>query len=174
MGEPQAAVTLRPWRAEDAAAVNLAVAESREHLRPFMPWAAAPPMTVGERRAWFTQTRASGDQLFGAWDATGALVGSCGLHARIDPGGLEIGYWVHVAHVRRGIATAMAAHLISLARGLPDVSHLEIHHDVANAVSGRVPARLGFVLVEDRPGPRDAPAASGRERVWRLDAPVRK
>lgn len=34
------------------------------------------------------------------------VVGGCGLHRRVGPGGLEIGYWVHAAWTRRGIAAA--------------------------------------------------------------------
>lgn len=35
------------------------------------------------------------------------MVGGCGLHMRhVEPGAIEIGYWVHVEHVRRGIAKA--------------------------------------------------------------------
>ena len=45
---------------------------------------------------------------YGIFLPDGALVGGCGLHRRIGPSALEIGYWVHVAHTRRGIATASA------------------------------------------------------------------
>jgi hypothetical protein len=33
-----------------------------------------------------------------------AILGCCGLHACLGIGALEIGYWVHVGHVRRGLA----------------------------------------------------------------------
>jgi len=39
----------------------------------------------------------------------GEIAGSIGLHGRIGPGALEIGYWVHRAWTRRGLATAASA-----------------------------------------------------------------
>jgi ribosomal-protein-serine acetyltransferase len=171
---PAPRLTLRPWRASDAAAVNRAVAESREHLVPFMPWAGAPPMSTDERRAWFRERTEAGERLFGAWragadaDAGGALVGSGGLHPRIGPGGLELGYWVHVAHVRHGVATAMAGELVVLAFADPAVTHVQIHHDVANVASGRVAARLGFTVVDEIAKAAAAPGECGRTRIWRL------
>lgn len=48
------------------------------------------------------------------------------------------------------------------------VELVEVHHDVANLASGRVPQRLGFRWIEDRPEPVDAPAETGVRRIWRL------
>lgn len=46
--------------------------------------------------------------------------------ARIGPGGLETGYWVHQAHTRRGLATAAAAALTDAALALPGIDRVEI------------------------------------------------
>ena len=35
-----ARVIVRPFERQDAAAINAAIHESREHLRPWMPWAS--------------------------------------------------------------------------------------------------------------------------------------
>jgi len=50
---------------------------------------------------------------------------------------------------------------------LDGVTHVEIHHDVANVRSGRIPEALGFRHVEDRARPPAAPGETGVERVWR-------
>jgi ribosomal-protein-serine acetyltransferase len=164
-------LVVRPWQDTDADAVALddAVDASREHLRAFMVWATAPRMTTDERRAWFAEQAAGGTRLFGAWDGD-ALVGTVGLHPRIGSGGLEIGFWVHADHLRRGIATAMVARVCAIAFADPAVTHLEIRHDTANTPSGRVPAGLGFVRAGEAPGqaPRP-PAATGTDLVWRLE-----
>src|SRR5215213_2680187 len=101
-------IELRPWRAEEAAALAKAIRESLDHLRPWMPWAEYEPTPVPELaerlRGWEAVRRAGGDEYLGVWRGEEA-VGSCGLHRRIGPGGMEIGYWIHVAHVRRGHAT---------------------------------------------------------------------
>ena len=95
-------------------------------------------------------------------------VGSAGLMARIEPGGLEIGYWVHPDFTARGIATAAAAALTEAAFALPGIDHVEIHHDQLNLASGRVPAKLGYRVIEMRRGRFElAPGDSGITQVWR-------
>jgi len=87
---------------------------------------------------------------------------------RIDAGGLEIGYWVHVAHTGRGLATAAAAALTAAGFGLTDVTHLEIHVDQANRPSRAVPARLGYAHLATRRKEQQAPGESGQDEVWRM------
>ena len=93
---------LRPWTEADAPALTQAIAESVEHLRPWMPWAAAEPIDLERRRAWIRETAAGPDRVYGLW-LDGRIVGGGGLHRRIRHAGLEIGYWVHAAFLRRGI-----------------------------------------------------------------------
>jgi ribosomal-protein-serine acetyltransferase len=166
------ALLVRAWDDGDAEALDDAVDASREHLLPFMLWARAPRMTVGERCAWFAAQAAGRDRLHGAWE-DGVLVGTVGLHDRIAPGGLEIGYWVHVDHLRRGVATAMVRQVCTIAFADPAVAYLEIRHDTANAASGRVAAAAGLAPVGEAPGPlARPPACTGIDRVWRLDRPT--
>jgi RimJ/RimL family protein N-acetyltransferase len=100
----------------------------------------------------------------------GEPAGSIGLMARIDPGGLEIGYWVHPVLTGQGVATTAAGMLTEAALALPGVDHVEIHHDQLNLASERVPAKLGYTHVETRPQTRFelAPADSGTSKVWRI------
>ncbi|HEX6391771.1 MAG TPA: GNAT family N-acetyltransferase [Solirubrobacteraceae bacterium] len=154
-------VELRQWTPDDAAALNEAVAVSLEHLRPWMPWASEPPMSVAARRRWIAErrreARGGGDRFYGAFE-DGAIVGAGGLHARLGPGALEIGYWTHVDHVRRGVASAIVRRLCELAFAEPRVAHVEIHHDVDNVASGAVARRAGFTDL----------GVTGSERIWRL------
>jgi RimJ/RimL family protein N-acetyltransferase len=157
-------LVLRPWSEDDAPALTRAIAESLDHLRRWLPWAAEEPRDDAWRRAWIRDTLAHPtDRVFGGWLGD-HVVGCCGLHARIAAGGLEIGYWVHADHLRRGIATEMTRRMCALAFGDPAVSVVEIHHEPANVASGAVPARLGFTEAgEDEQG----------HRVWRLTAAAR-
>jgi len=163
---------VRPWREDDAEAMEAAYVASRDHLRPWMAWAAEEPMGVTARRAWIQEQNAvearGGDRVRGAFLPDGTLVGAGGLHARLDEDQLEIGYWVHAAWTRRGIASALAAALRDEAFADPRIASVEIHHDIANTASEGVPRRLGFTLVGDSPRPRSAPADRGVERRWRL------
>ena len=162
---------LRHWREEDAPALGRAVEESLEHLRAWMPWAAEEPRSLEEHveliRTWERDRLAGAGEVFGVWLGD-RVAGSCGLHARIDEGGLEIGYWIHVALLRRGLATEVARRLCDRAFADPAIDRVEIHHDRANVASGGVPAKLGFVHVSDTTRTPETPAAEGVERIWRL------
>jgi ribosomal-protein-serine acetyltransferase len=163
-------VTLRRWRAADADLCYRLVSESAEHLRPWMIWAAdyqradAVEYLRGCERDW-----ASGAAFNYLICDGGEPAGSAGLMARIGPGGLEIGYWVHPGHTGKGVATAAAAALTEAALGLPGIDRVEIVHDLSNAASGQVPRKLGYARVATGVGrfPR-TPGECGTSAVWRL------
>jgi RimJ/RimL family protein N-acetyltransferase len=139
----------------DGAALNAAVAESLESLRPWMPWAQGLP---GERESEATCRRMNGrfrlrqdlamflfERREG--DAEGDFVGGTGLH-RIDWAlrSFEVGYWCRRSHAGLGFTgeavralTAMAFHALGARR-------LQIRTDAANGASRRVAERCGFVL----------------------------
>jgi ribosomal-protein-serine acetyltransferase len=166
-------LTLRRWREDDLDAVVQAVTESLDHLRPWMPWAADYSRQSGaEFLAKSARNWADGTEYGYAIIAGGALAGSCGLMDRIGPGGLEIGYWVHRAWTRRGLATAASAALVEQAFRLPGVDRVEIVHDELNVASGGVPRKLGFTEVERRPLDAPSPEGTGVGVVWRLTRPV--
>ena len=167
-------LVLRRWTATDAEALGAAIAQSVEHLRPWMPWAAGEPVPLDDRVRWIQQCNreweAGGDVVLGILLADGTVIGGTGLHRRGGPGTLEIGYWVHVDHTGRGHVTEAAAALTDAAFGLPEIDHVEIHHDRANVASRGVPERLGYTRIGEIE-PTTA-AAPGEERVhvcWRVD-----
>jgi ribosomal-protein-serine acetyltransferase len=164
-------LVLRRWRRRDARALQQAVVESLDHLRPWMPWVAAEPLTVGQRRElisrWRRDWRRHSDFPFGLF-AHGRVVGSFGLHRRRQ-GGLEIGYWVHAHETGQGLAPRAAAGLTTVAFDLHDVGWVEIHHDRANKASRRVPEKLGFSLVAERPEATEAPGETGVSCIWRVE-----
>ena len=165
------AVELRHWREQDAPALAGAVQESLDHLLPWMSWAAEEPKPIAERteliRRWERERADGGDEVLGVW-LDGRAVGGCGLHRRIGEGGMEIGYWIHAAFLRRGLATEVARRLCERAFADPSIDRVEIHHDRANRASGGVPPKLGFARMGDTERPAQAPAEEGVERVWRL------
>lgn len=167
---PAGPVTLRRWADDDADGLYRVVTESLPHIAPWMAWAAdgyrdtdAREYLVRARDTW-----AEGIEFnYAIIDATGALIGSCSMMARIGPGGMEIGYWVHPEHTCRGYATAAAAALTTEAFRV-GADRVEIVHDVANLRSGAIPRRLGFTEVARRP-PQEArsPGEGGEDVVWR-------
>ncbi len=165
-------VSLRRWRPDDAAALLAAVIESQDHLRPWMPWADSyDENTAAEYLRECDAQWASASAFAYAIIVGDQIVGSAGLHNRIGDGGLEIGYWVHSAWTGRGIATDATAALTDAALALPGIDRLEIHHDAANMASGRIPAKLGYARLGERPA-RDlglvAPSETGTDVVWQL------
>lgn len=146
--------TLRRYVAADAEALNRAVADSVDHLLPWMPWAADEPMTVAARlelfATWDRQWRAGESAVYGMFKGA-EVIGGTGLHRRREgrPDIVEIGYWVHVDHVRRGIATEAAAALTDAAFGLTGTTAVEIMHLPDNVASRGVPARLGYTYLGD-------------------------
>ena len=162
-------VLLRRYREDDLDAVLAAVTESAGHLSPWLPWAANYSREAAEAfldssdQGWVDGTAYNY-----AITTAGALAGGIGLMARIGPGGLEIGYWVHQAFTRRGLATAAAAALVEQAFRLPGVDRLEIVHDELNVASGGIPRKLGFTEVGRCVMDMPAPAGTGVGVVWRL------
>ncbi len=136
-----------------------------------MPWIAHEPLSVTERQAliesWHQDWLAGGDVVMGVF-VDGAVAGGCGLHRRIGPGGLEIGYWTARRFLRQGVATTAAGLLADAAFSDPGIERLEIHHDLANQASGGVPRKLGFRCVRRLPDEIQAPGESGISCEWRM------
>lgn len=165
-------VVVRRYEMSDAAALHEAIVHSVDHLRPWMPWASFEPLALADREEliadWLERWDAAEDFNFGVFEGP-TVVGGCGLHRRVGPKGFEIGYWTRAGQTGRGIATESAGCLVEAAFTIPGIEFVEVHHDVANVASGRVPAKLGFQLVEEREDGATAPAEVGVERVWRLE-----
>jgi RimJ/RimL family protein N-acetyltransferase len=168
---------LRRARPTDAEAFAEAVAKSLAHLRRWMPWAvpvAAEAPVQRDRLVMADASWADGtDYEFAILPADERdIIGGCGLMRRIGPAAIEIGYWVHVDHTRRGHATAAARALTDAAWMLPDVERVEIHCDEANVASAAVPARLGYRLDRVEGDETLAPPHSGRTMIWIADRPA--
>jgi RimJ/RimL family protein N-acetyltransferase len=144
-------LVLRAWQPLDAAKLSRAVEESLEHLRPTMPWIQLEPLTLDQRLALLRRLRADFDRdadfVYAVFDPTEeSVLGGTGLHARVGPGALEIGYWIHVAHTGKGLATEAAAALTRVALEVHRVDRVEIHCGPDNPKSAGVPRKLGFTL----------------------------
>ncbi|MGH9073012.1 MAG: GNAT family N-acetyltransferase [Acidimicrobiales bacterium] len=166
-------VTLVRASLGDARALAEAAGESLEHLRPWMPWAQVAPttesMAVFLREAVFDWDSGQAFQYVMCQPGSGVVLGGCGLHARLGPGVLEIGYWVHVSHVGRGIATAAAGGLTAAALGLAAVDRVEIRCDAANLRSAAIPRRLGYRLARIEIRAPGTPGETDEHMVWARD-----
>jgi RimJ/RimL family protein N-acetyltransferase len=146
-----------------------ATADSLEHLQPWMSW-ATPEAVSWEHQQARHQERleqaAAGESYMYLLVEGGHVHGVVGLHRRIGPGGIEIGYWLRPGSVGRGLITRAVAVLTTAALELDDVQRVEIHCDEANVRSAAVPQRLGFRLDRVEDDGVEAPAEVGRGMVW--------
>ncbi len=158
-------------RPSDADEIASAVAASLGHLRPWMPWAteaAAQPAAQRERGlAAEAMWEAGSDFIYVLRpDEAGPVIGNFGLHARVGPGALEMGYWMHAGYVRQGYAAAAAAALTEAALALPGIDRIEIHTDESNTASAAIPAKLGYRQERTDVRAPEAPSESGRLQIW--------
>jgi len=167
----QASVGLRRWRITDAELCCKLVSESLDHLKPWMPW-ATDAYGLADAREYLQRCEddwASGAAFNYLILADGTPAGSAGLMARVGPGALEIGYWVHTDFTGRGVATSAAAALTDAAFELPGIDRVVIQHDMLNLASERIPAKLGYINVGTCESRFElAPGDSGTSKVWRI------
>lgn len=143
-------LVLRCWHPADAQAMQTAIRESLEHLKPWMTWAHNEAHeSLQDKIERLRQFRARFDRgedfIFGIFnpDETRVL-GGCGLHRRVGPHALEIGYWLHADYINRGLITEAAAALTRVAFEIENVARVEIHCEPANVRSAAVPRKLGY------------------------------
>ena len=172
---PAAGVVLRRHQPGDVDALQATIESSRDHLRPFMPWADQSRQATAAFVANTVEGWASGESynyLITELGATGngeRMLGGCGLHRRGGPESIEIGYWLRPDAVGRGVMTAAAGALTTAALTLDGITRVEIRCDVANVRSAAIPRRLGFVHVGDEKHEPEAPGESGRRQIWAHD-----
>ena len=87
------------------------------------------------------------------------MLGGTGLHPRIGPGGLELGYWIRASATRQGIATEASAALTRAGFEVCGADRIEIRIDPRNEASFGIPRKLGFV--EEATLRRRLPAREG-------------
>ena len=109
-------------------------------------WRSPSGSATSAKRRCASAFRHGDDWIYGLFERDGsALVGGAGLHRRVGPEALEIGYWIRASHVRRGLATEATAALTRLAFEVCGAIRVEIHVDPENTASLAVAERLGYL-----------------------------
>lgn len=142
-------VSLRAYRAEDAATIDEAARASQRELAAVFPWAASLPSveerSVGLRRrlACFVLRTELAYEIWRLGD--GRYLGDTGLFGPDwNVRRFEIGYWLRTDESGKGYATEAARLLVDLAFGLLGARRVFVRCDAANRRSAGVPLRLGF------------------------------
>jgi len=172
---------IRSARGSDGAALNAAVIESLDALRPYVPWAKdAPSLEQSEAECRRMQARVLLREdlplLMFERDAEGregAFVGGTGLH-RIDwkVRRFEIGYWCRSSRVGHGFVGEAVDALTRCAFEQLRARRVELRVDDANARSWRVAERAGFTLEGVLRSQSLSPAGEARDmRVYAKTQP---
>jgi RimJ/RimL family protein N-acetyltransferase len=165
---------IRCWQPSDAVLLKEAIDMSIEHLRPWMPWVQNEPQDIAAKvrriRLWRAQFDLNHNYMYGIFNLDESKVlGGTGLHTRIGPDALEIGYWIRVNHANRGLGTEVAAALSRVAFEVNKVNRVEIHCNPRNKRSAAIPKKLGYqheATLRQR-----VPSTSGEYRdamIWTL------
>jgi len=142
-------LVIRCWDPRDAPLAKEAIDSSLDHLRPWMPWARHEPQTLAEKVELLREFRGQFDlgsnSVYAVFDrAEERVLGGTGLHPRIGPGALEIGYWIRADAVRQGLATESSAALTRVAFEVAAIGRVEIHCASDNHASAAIPRKLGY------------------------------
>jgi RimJ/RimL family protein N-acetyltransferase len=143
-------LVVRCYEPRDAPLLKDAIDSSLEHLRAWMPWAADEPQTLEAKTdltKYFRSLFDTGENFtYGIFDAEETeVLGGTGLHPRIGPGGLEIGYWIRASATRQGVATESSAALTRVGFEVCEADRIEIRIEPRNEASFGIPRKLGFV-----------------------------
>ncbi len=146
---------VRSARANDAPAVNAAVIESLDALRPYMPWAQTAPTLVqseGECRRMQAKFLLREDLPMMMFERLadgreGEYIGGTGLH-RIDwqVRRFEVGYWCRSSRVGQGYVTEAVRALNRVAFDQLGARRIELRMDSRNERSRRVAEQAGFAF----------------------------
>ncbi|HLI09032.1 MAG TPA: GNAT family N-acetyltransferase [Ktedonobacteraceae bacterium] len=143
-------VIVRPYHKADAQALYEAVAESRDYLRLWLPF-ADEHQSVEESLNWIIHQEAAWllrESLpLSVWErASGHFLGGSGVHIHNwETRSFEIGYWLRASATAHG-------YMIEAARLVTDylfnelaATRVEIRCDERNTRSAAIPRRLGYV-----------------------------
>ena len=134
-------VQLRPLETGDAEELHALVVANREHLAPWLPWAA--DQDLERTRAFIARSQA--DELQLALVEDGRIIGAVGFSPiDRDNRSTDIGYWIDRAHQGRGLVTRAVRALLDHAFGALGLHRIEIEAAPGNPRSLAIPERLGF------------------------------
>jgi ribosomal-protein-serine acetyltransferase len=140
-------VIVRPHRISDFDELWEAIQESRDELRPWLPFADE---SEDDLRAWLTRVEANwlmretlGCAIIDR--ETGRIAGNLGLMVRDwEIGYFEIGYWLRTSAAGKGFMTEAVRLITDFAFDHLWANRVEIRCDARNERSAAVPRRLGF------------------------------
>jgi len=145
-------LTIRCPLPGDGPELNVALLETWENLRQWMPWAGGDKPTIEEseanvREAYARFLTREDLRLSLFLKGTDTLVGSSGLHRmNWSVPKFEIGYWVRKRFEGKGYISEAVTGISGFAIRELGAKRIEIRCDALNERSAAIPRRLGFTL----------------------------
>lgn len=140
---------IRAYQLGDGPALQRAVVQSYEHLRPWMPWARAE-QSVEQSEAICRNAAAhyllGDDFTLGLWLGD-ELVGGTGYHLRhgsVTSGNAEIGMWISATQAGKGLGTHALAAMLAWGFTEWPWQRLVWQCDTRNLASARVAEKNGL------------------------------
>ena len=167
-------LVLRCYKTEDVRMLQRAIQDSLDNLKAWMPWANDEPTPLEAKAALLKTFREDFDSgkdfVFGIFNKSeDQVLGGTGLHPRIGPNAMEIGYWIHSGFLNQGFATEAAAALVKVGFEYQQLERIEIHCDPANIRSRKIPEKLKFELAAILKENKEMPGQGLRDTlVWAL------
>jgi RimJ/RimL family protein N-acetyltransferase len=158
---------IRAPKVGDGQAINDAIRESHDHLKPWMPWAQnlqTPAETEEIVRRGMVRWLLREDLWMLLYrKSDGLYVGGSGLH-RIDWSvpAFEIGYWVRKSLEGQGFISEAVSGITNFAFDTLGAERVEIRCDTRNQRSANVAQRAGYTL-----------EATFRHDAWANDGTLR-
>jgi [ribosomal protein S5]-alanine N-acetyltransferase len=146
------AITLRPWRIDDAPSLATLYEANRPELSVTQPWRPAGFYTEAGQRHRISEGLGRQGMLNFVIVVGAVITGTIGFEAiETNAGGsADIGYWVDAAHRRRGIAARAVAIAVEYGFGTLGLSQIRANVEPGNIASRRALERNGFRLVGRR------------------------
>ena len=124
------AISIRPYRIEDAADLYQAAVESTAEVFPWLPW-CRPGYEMADATGWVpgqVERWSTGEEhQFVIQSADGRFLGGCGLNGiNRDDGHANLGYWVRTSAMGQGVAPQAVRQLRDWAFGHTSLVRLEI------------------------------------------------
>ena len=144
-------LVIRSYTKMDARLFKEAIDSSLKELTPWMPWAKYDPESIENKEilleTFDKQFKKGEDYNFGIFDINEEyLIGSTGLHPRIDGNAMEIGYWLNTLHYNKGYAVEAVKSLLFVGFKFLKLERIEIHCDILNVKSRKIPVKLDFLV----------------------------
>jgi RimJ/RimL family protein N-acetyltransferase len=143
-------ILVRRLRDEDAPEMHVAIQESREHIRPWLPWADMHPSvddTIEFIRRTQSQWALRESFGMGIFALHGQFLGGVGIHPRNwQIPSMEIGYWISKGAEGNGYVTEATKLVTGLGFECLKAQRIMIRCDARNVRSKAVPERLGYTF----------------------------